>query len=185
MIFLVETRKMVNVCVVGPSKVGKSAIVLRLTYDIFPTEHDPTIEDWYTRTFRGNHFQFRDTSGLMSQPEKGLRQSSLKDSHIVLLVYDASDPQSIEDLSPFAQEIPEGPLVLVVANKCDRLDGPRCPTVDRGNLFARENGWGHICASAKMNYHMTRLLYMICAVKEEGEHEVLPVKQRHNCCQIL
>lgn len=177
---------MVNVCVVGPNKSGKSAIVLRLMYNIFPLEHDPTIDDWYTKMFHGLRLQFRDTSGLMTQPEKGLRLSSLNDSHIVLLVYDASDPKSVSDLSLFAQEvnIMEGKQqVFVVANKCDKVDETHADTIEEGMGMARENGWQHISVSAKTTAHLNYLFDMISQTPI-GDEVVEPIKES-GCCHIL
>lgn len=177
---------MVNICVIGPSKCGKTAIVLRLIYNIYPIEHDPTIDDWYTKTFRGHRFQFRDTSGLVTQPEKGLRWSSLKDSHLVLLVYDASDPKSVCDLSTFVHEVQEldaVPRVLVVANKCEKMDAT---ARENGIQLATDNGWQHVSVSAKMDYQITRLFYLICQTRDQGTEErtVEPIRQ-NTCCSIL
>lgn len=181
-----KPKKMVNICVIGPTSCGKTAIVLRLIYNIFPTDHDPTIDDWYTKVFRGHRFQFRDTSGLMTEPEKGLRKSSLKDSHLILLVYDASDPQSLNHLSMFANELKQldrDPHVLVVANKCEKVNEM---VRENGMQFAMDNKWQHVSVSAKMDYQITHLLYLICQtpVDERESGTVEPMTQ-NTCCCIL
>ncbi len=173
---------MTSVCVLGPRRVGKSSIAQRYTSDVFPSDYDETIAELYQKS---NGVQVRDTGGGFEMVDTYYRQQCLDDADAALLVYDANDRKSLDELPKFAAEVMKltcPPAVVVVANKSDTVDDS-APVVTAGEIFARRNSWPHIVCSAMNNYNIEAVfslaLKAIRAEKDEQEE-----KDTMSCCVI-
>merc|ERR1712096_125705 len=98
------TFEQVQLVVMGPAGVGKSALTVRLVTGDFVSDYDPTIEDSYTTNVEikeGQHagknvlFDILDTAG---QEEYGALQDQwIREGEGFVLVYSIDDKDSLTD----------------------------------------------------------------------------------------
>jgi len=123
--FCNESVRMLNL---GGIKVGKSAIAFRYMNDMFISDHDATLEDWYLNRISIDgikvQLRFLDTRGMeeyRSDLESIIERENM-DS--ILLIYDVTDNTSWDKLEEIHNNLQkEGLLhdrtVSVLGNKCD------------------------------------------------------------------
>ena len=122
---------MFKVIVIGNSSVGKTSIVNRFVGDRFDPNYKATISaDFQTKILeiRGNEIRLQlwDLVG-MDTNFSGINRSFCRNAGGAIFVGDLTEPQSIEVLSEWKQqveEIIEGPPIpmILCANKLDLLE---------------------------------------------------------------
>jgi small GTP-binding protein len=143
---------------------------LRLTYNPAyqtaqltppPRRYDPTIEDSYsvTRTVDGHSYFLMLTDTAGQEEYRSLWAASNLRSDAFLLVYDITNPHSLDGLEYFTEMIDmeeenrldQGkvpPVKIVAGNKCD-LQGARVVKSKDGLEWARKRGCGFMETSAR------------------------------------
>jgi len=171
----------VTITVCGDGGCGKSSITLRLVRSQWTHEYvlrvmflaigmrcltkvhryDPTIEDSYsvTRTIDGTTYSLRLTDTAGQEEYRGLwSQANLK-CDAFLLVYDITQPSSLEALEYFTQMIDMEredrmeqnqilPICIVAGNKCD-LQNIRQIAARDGLEWSRQHNFGFMETSAR------------------------------------
>jgi len=127
-----EPDKLIRLCILGPGGVGKSALTLRYTNDIFDEDYNPTIEDAYRKQIdidgRTATLDILDTAG--QEDYKTLRSAWLRRKDGFILVFSVDIPTSLGELTKFYDEIMDCynadfheqdkvPPILIVQNKAD------------------------------------------------------------------
>jgi len=125
------------------------------------TSYDPTIEDSYsvTRTIDGQSYFLMLTDTAGQEEYRSLWAASNLKSDAFLLVYDITNPHSLDGLEYFAEmidmeedhRIDQGkvpPVKIVAGNKCD-LSGARVVKAAEGLEWARKRGCGFMETSAR------------------------------------
>ncbi|KAF2641375.1 ras-domain-containing protein [Massarina eburnea CBS 473.64] len=156
-----DPNNRITITVCGDGGCGKSSITLRLVRSEWTHEYDPTIEDSYsvTRTIDGTPYflQLTDTAG--QEEYRSLWASSNLRSDAFLLVYDITNPHSLDGLEYFTDmidmetenRIDKGevePIKILAGNKCD-LSGQRVVKSQQGLEWARKRGCGFMETSAR------------------------------------
>ncbi|UYV80589.1 hypothetical protein LAZ67_19000842 [Cordylochernes scorpioides] len=114
-----------RVVFLGAARVGKTALVHQFLYDIFPTEHTPTVEELHFGEYEVGGasvtLDLLDTSGSYEFP--AMRRLAIATGDVFVLVYAIDDPESWEEVRRLREQILEfredGPIILVVGNKAD------------------------------------------------------------------
>ncbi|KAF2728445.1 ras-domain-containing protein [Polyplosphaeria fusca] len=156
-----DENNRITITVCGDGGCGKSSITLRLVRSQWTHEYDPTIEDSYsvTRTIDGQNYFLMLTDTAGQEEYRGLWAASNLKSDAFLLVYDITNPHSLETLEYFMemidmeeeQRIDEGhvpPVKIVAGNKCD-LQGQRQIRSPQGLEWARKRKCGFMETSAR------------------------------------
>ncbi|KAF7508404.1 hypothetical protein GJ744_009257 [Endocarpon pusillum] len=170
----------ISITICGDGGCGKSSITLRLVRSQWTQEYDPTIEDSYsvTRTIEGRsyHLYLTDTAG--QEEYRSFWASSNLSSDAFLLVYDLTNPSSLDALTHYMEMIDietehrieqnasllksDGgvlgeeerklvksmPVKIVAGNKCD-LKADRKISARQGLNWARRRGCGFMETSAR------------------------------------
>ena len=116
-----------RVLVLGPSKVGKTAIISQFCYDQFQPGYKPTVEEMYKVDLEvGNlklSLNIEDTSGTFTSDFPAMAKVSLSSADVVLLVFSVDDEDSLRKVGMLRDLVMEsrGPdmPMLVVGNKID------------------------------------------------------------------
>ncbi|XP_063718090.1 uncharacterized protein LOC134845142 [Symsagittifera roscoffensis] len=159
--------------VLGSGKVGKTSIISRLLYNSFPDKYTETVEDLHSRTFkrdgRSCEVSVLDTAGELQFP--AMRRLSISSAHGFLLIYEVTQPNSLELLKHTITEIQQErgedlkllPTVLV-GNKIDQEIWHEILKEDV-EQYLRDTGldWPVVEVSAKWNLHMDQLLSVMFA----------------------
>ncbi|KAL9106955.1 MAG: hypothetical protein Q9227_008078 [Pyrenula ochraceoflavens] len=155
------------------SCLGKSSITLRLVRSQWTHEYDPTIEDSYsvTRNIDGLPYLLSLTDTAGQEEYRGLWAASNLKSDAFLLVYDITNPSTLDALGYFMEmidleadqraedndrkrkaggggDLEKMPVKIVVGNKCD-LKENRQVSAREGLEYARKNGCGFMETSAR------------------------------------
>ena len=168
----------VSITICGDGGCGKSSITLRLVRSQWTHDYDPTIEDSYsvTRHIDGLPYLLSLTDTAGQEEYRGLWAASNLSSDAFLLVYDITQPASLENLQYFLDMIdieaehreeanrriirehrgkrghPRGlraaPVKIVAGNKCDLKDA-RQVSSRIGLEWARTRGCGFMETSAR------------------------------------
>lgn len=164
----------ISITICGDGGCGKSSITLRLVRSAWTSEYDPTIEDSYsvTRTIDGIPVLLSLTDTAGQEEYRGLISSSSLASDAFLLVYDITNPESLQSQLPYFLDMVEQerdtraegvqrpgaahqaefagaePVVIVAGNKCD-LKNDRKITAREGLEWARQRNCGFMETSAK------------------------------------
>ncbi|CAI7668174.1 unnamed protein product [Penicillium bialowiezense] len=162
----------ISITICGDGGCGKSSITLRLVRSQWVHEYDPTIEDSYsvTRTVDGRPYCLAITDTAGQEEYRGLWTSSTLHSDAFLLVYDITNPSSLETLDSFLEMIGmeaeqrlednerlrqagagpgrPPPVMIVAGNKCDLKDSRAVSSRD-GLAYARRHGCGFMETSAR------------------------------------
>ena len=122
------------VVVIGDGAVGKSNILSRLMFREFSTHCDPTIEDIFIMHSEHNGeaavVRYIDTSG--QDDFFALMDISLKECHVVMIVYDVDRPQTLSSAHMHLHHVikirkESGlPHLILVGNKTDKEPSMLC-----------------------------------------------------------
>ena len=165
-----DGRTSAKAVLVGDSGVGKTALMMRFSQDLFQTNSKATIGvDLHTRDVPlpaggGNlSLQLWDTAG--QEQFASLTSSYFRQAHCVVLAYDVHNPSSFKALAKWMTEVdrhaPAEVVKLVVGTKCDSGSGATAVSEDEAAAFATKHG--AICerCSAKDGIHITELFSQV------------------------
>ena len=147
----------IKITLLGDAGVGKTCIISRYVDDTFLDNNEPTIGANYSeKTIRkGNNdvqLNIWDTAG--QEKYHSLGKHFYKDSYIVILVYDITNPESLNSLRntwyPDLQKYGEQYTILaVVGNKCDLYETDQLADESKAKAFAKEIKATFMLTSAK------------------------------------
>ncbi|KAJ5531168.1 hypothetical protein N7527_004561 [Penicillium freii] len=97
----------ISITICGDGGCGKSSITMRLVRSQWVHEYDPTIEDSYsvTRNVDGRPYVLSITDTAGQEEYRGLWSATTLNSDAFLLVYDITNPSSLETLDHFMDMI--------------------------------------------------------------------------------
>jgi GTPase KRas len=137
----------------GSAGVGKSAVTLRYIRNLFITDYDPTLEDYYKHTTVVSNTAYSlsilDTAGM--EDYEPLLDEWIDKKQAVLLVFSLELRDSLEKLDFFAHKVmvkyakSRKPVMVVVGNKADLQ---RKVGRDEGKMFAEKYGCRYYEVSA-------------------------------------
>ncbi|CAH0399287.1 unnamed protein product [Chilo suppressalis] len=143
-----------KILVIGESGVGKSSIILAFTTGDYNSSFPATIGvDYKCKIMEVNGVKVKlgiwDTAG--QERYRTLTSSFYRDAHGAILVYDISEPKTLEKLKEWVDELQvystkKNIVCLVVGNK---LDKPRAVPREQGQAFAQKHRMLFIESSAK------------------------------------
>ncbi|KAF2870997.1 P-loop containing nucleoside triphosphate hydrolase protein [Massariosphaeria phaeospora] len=157
-----DENNRITITVCGDGGCGKSSITLRLVRSQWTHEYDPTIEDSYsvTRHIDGQPYFLMLTDTAGQEEYRSLWAASNLRSDAFLLVYDITNPMTLDALDHFAAMIDmeeaaredDGgrvpPVRIVAGNKCD-LQAARQVRSQQGLEWARQRRCGFMETSAR------------------------------------
>jgi GTPase KRas protein len=167
--------KQIQICILGGSGVGKTAITLQFIKEEFIAEYIPTIEEGFSKAIHFNNEQINlnliDTSGQADFQNINLKY--LKSADAFIFVYSVDQPNSVEDLTEIYQKVVEArngkPVYCVIAeNKSDISQANNKVSTS----FVKKK-FQHICAqivntSAKTGNNI-HLLFQKCILMTNSE----------------
>jgi len=185
-----NTDAVIKLCLLGPGAVGKSALSISFTNDHFHEEYDPTIEETYRKNVkidgRKAMLDILDTAG--QEDFVALRSVWYQNKDGFILVYAINNPESLNELVRFHQEINshyEGarvPPILLVANKSDLEDEACRELFSKANEMAKKwNIVEHMKTSAKTTYNVKAAFANIVRATRRKE----PESNDGICCTVL
>jgi small GTP-binding protein len=116
------SKNSVKIVLLGEFAVGKSSIMRRLTNEAFLQTTTATVGvDFVKKQLDEVELVIWDTAG--QERFRALTTSYIRQASIALLVYDASRPETLENLEFWRKETAERqvPCICVIANKIDTL----------------------------------------------------------------
>ncbi|MZM55249.1 ribosome biogenesis GTPase Der, partial [Bifidobacterium pseudocatenulatum] len=161
-----------RVALVGRPNVGKSSLLNQLAHeertvvnDLAGTTRDPVDE---VVTVDGEDWLFIDTAGIKRRLHKlsgaeyfsSLRtQAAIERSELALVLFDASQPISDQDLKVMSQAVDAGRCIVLVFNKWDLMDDFDRQRMERlwKTEFDRVTWAQRVNLSAKTGWHTNRL----------------------------
>ncbi|KAF2366675.1 Small GTP-binding protein domain [Trinorchestia longiramus] len=156
-------KKKYRVVVMGPAKVGKTAIINQFLYDSFTPKYTKTIEEMHHGEYEISSMcltlEILDTSGSYEFP--AMRDLSVKCADAFILVYSITDAESFEEVRSIREYIltvKKTPIpIVVVGNKLDLEEERAIPleTAETIVLLDWENGF--IESSAKDNHNVVQI----------------------------
>eukprot|EP01028_Stygiella_incarcerata_P012836 TRINITY_DN80505_c0_g1_i1.p1 TRINITY_DN80505_c0_g1~~TRINITY_DN80505_c0_g1_i1.p1 ORF type:complete len:186 (+),score=62.17 TRINITY_DN80505_c0_g1_i1:97-654(+) len=145
----------IKIVMLGAGGVGKTALTIQLTQNIFEEEYNPTIEDTYRKelTIDGKKYMLNilDTAG--QEEYAVLRDQYWRSGDGFVLVYDITDATSFEEVKDArkqilrAKELDSFPMI-VVGNKVD-LEDQRDIEASEVQKWCEEMGCPFMETSAK------------------------------------
>lgn len=157
-----------KICVLGSAGVGKSSILKRFVSNDYDDNEETTLgaafmDKMYTYKDQPFRFQIWDTAG--QEKYAPLAHMYYRDTHVALLVYDITNPNSFDALKEWHREISErGPkevLIGCVGNKIDLASEEKID-FDTAKSFADYIGGFIQLTSAKENKGISDLFGQIC-----------------------
>lgn len=143
-----------KILVIGESGVGKSSIILAFTTGDYNSSFPATIGvDYKCKVMEVNGLKVKlgiwDTAG--QERYRTLTNSFYRDAHGAILVYDVSEPKTLQKLNEWVEELQvystkKNIVCLVVGNKIDDL---RAVPREAGQAFAQKHRMLFIESSAK------------------------------------
>ena len=119
--------KVTRVLVLGPPKVGKTAIISQFLYDHFQKSYKPTFQEMYKVNLevgcRKLSLNIEDTSGTFMSEFPAMAKVSLATADVVLLVFSLNNEESFEQVAVLRDMVMEnrGPdmPIVIAGNKMD------------------------------------------------------------------
>jgi len=194
-----DADPIIRLCILGPGSVGKSALTMRFTNDIFHEDYDPTIEDAYRKQvwFDGKlaTLDILDTAG--QEDYKPLRAAWYRDKDGFILIFDLTSETSLEALSKFRDEITDfysdyydkrkTPPIVLVGNKADLLS-PSEAEVILDKAAQKVSEWGVtdiLRTSAKTNLNVDAAFANIVRATRRSRNEQQKPDEERTCCVVL
>ena len=153
-----------RVIVVGDRSVGKSALILRFTEDIYRDVTDTTVGvDFYAKfmsvdedSFKRIKLQLWDTAG--QERYRAITRSYYKNSAGCVLVFDLTNRQTFQNANNWLDEAKtcsevHEPLFILVGTKCD-LEAKRQVSFEEATKYAAKNGFEYVETSAKKDINV-------------------------------
>lgn len=163
---------------IGDSGVGKTAILLRYSDNMFNTSFITTIGiDFRIKTIELNgrrvKLQIWDTAG--QEQFHSVASSYYRNAHGIMLVYDVTRPESFIHISKWVNNIganaPTNVKRVLIGNKCDVPEAKRAIEHERGVVLAEELDMPFIETSAKEDVNVNLAFETIALMIMEGEDE--------------
>lgn len=178
-----ERKNIFKIAIVGEAGVGKSSIVERIVRDRFIGDASSTIGAAYSQyKVKDNTYQIWDTAG--QERYHSLLPMYLRDSRVVLVVYDVGSKHSIERIKEHwydfvLNNVDEDCMVLLIGNKWDIIRYNHLNTAEKiAGEFARENDLVHLMVSAKDCTNMKTIFKEI--EKYVEHHKIQQRKQNYD-----
>lgn len=166
----------VKLCMLGEMNVGKTSLVTRLIEDCFDENYTTTLgATFLKKTIFHNRQVFRyniwDTAG--QERFRALTNKYYRDAHVVMIVYDITDPETYRKVESWFQEVEirQPDIIYVLAgNKCDLEDERKVPR-EAGELYADAKGALFFECSAKTSSNVHLIFEKICELLLEKRSE--------------
>ncbi|KAL6044478.1 Ras GTPase [Balamuthia mandrillaris] len=151
---------MQQVVILGEGAVGKSALTIQFTQNLFVKDYDPTIESSYRKQITiGDEVCMLDILDTAGQEEYSvMRDQYIRTGGGFLLVYSIVNRDSFDAMEDFRDQIlrvkdsPNYPMVLC-GNKCD-LEDERVISKEEGENLAKKFGCPFFETSAKLRINI-------------------------------
>lgn len=163
---------------IGDSGVGKTAILLRYSDNMFNTSFITTIGiDFRIKTIEVNgkkvKLQIWDTAG--QEQFHSVATSYYRNAHGIMLIYDITSAQSFIHISKWVSNIsnnaPTNVKQVLLGNKCDMEENKRVIEKDRGKTLAEELNMPFLETSAKADTNIDVAFELITQMIMEGDTE--------------
>eukprot|EP01094_Clydonella_sp_ATCC50884_P023753 TRINITY_DN5773_c0_g1_i1.p1 TRINITY_DN5773_c0_g1~~TRINITY_DN5773_c0_g1_i1.p1 ORF type:complete len:186 (+),score=56.19 TRINITY_DN5773_c0_g1_i1:90-647(+) len=176
---------------VGSPGVGISALILRLTQNMFVENYDPTIEDVYRP-----QVSVDDEACLLCMVEirrlvdSTIRDSDLRNGHGYVLVYDITSRPSLDEVVALRKQITRvtedsNIPMMVVGSKCD-LEEERQVSTSEGEELAKSFECLFFETSALRGDNVVDAFYdLIRGVRKHMEGGNSSSKKGQACCVVL
>lgn len=183
------SREKHNITVIGAPGVGKSAITLRLLYQEFVDDYEPTKLDSYQTKM--NHkgeevdVQITDTAG--QEDYASVRDTFLRSGEGFLCVFSLTDSDSFAHIQELYEQVklaksiepPQLPF-LIIGNKAD-LENSRQISREAGEGLAARLGVKYMESSAKTNENVSESFqYLIGQLVESRMADSTPMETTGN-----
>ena len=187
---------------IGDSGVGKTALLLRYSDNMFNTSFITTIGiDFRIKTIDVNgkrvKLQVWDTAG--QEQFHSVASSYYRNAHGIMLVYDITSAESFIHISKWVGNIssnaPTNVKQILIGNKCDMEENKRVIEKNRGKALSDELDMPFLETSAKTNTNVDAAFEAITKLIMEGEdlgvkdgktndvvHLNAGPKKKHKCC---
>ncbi|KAJ6236709.1 ras-like protein [Anaeramoeba flamelloides] len=158
-----------KIVMVGNGGVGKSAMTVRFVQDVFVTEYDPTIEDYYHKVITIDE---KECGVEVLDTPSHLEFSSMWDCIYrsgdgFLIVYSITDRSSFEQVTNYydkiilRKDVNDGEVpIIIVGNKCD-LEIEREVSYQEGHDLAQRILCKFIETSALTKQNLEEVFYAI------------------------
>mmetsp|Transcript_17848 Transcript_17848/g.19879 ORF Transcript_17848/g.19879 Transcript_17848/m.19879 type:complete len:187 (+) Transcript_17848:28-588(+) len=182
-----------KIVVFGDGGVGKTAITMQFLYKQFVESYDATIEDGHRKlvTVDGQVAQLDilDTAG--QEDYSALRETYMRKAEGVLMVYDTTRTQTLEELEEFVKllhRVGEGGEIpfVVAGNKCD-LKNDREVSTAEGKDFAERYKAPFFETSAKTKKNVKEVYFQLVREMRRVRNKSKKGKKgkRKRQCRIL
>ena len=179
---MVDINYTFKIALVGNAGVGKSAMSMRFTRNVFPHLYDATIGvEFATKTLNVEYdgeihtvkLQIWDTSG--TEQFKSLTVSYYRNIAAVIIVYDLREPQlenikgwikEVENANPQNEDLP----IMLAGNKHDLKNSFDSNFIDLCGLTSVKHPIKHMVVSAKTNYNVSILFTTVSKMILERIH---------------
>lgn len=165
-----------RIVLIGDSGVGKTAILLRYSENVFSVSFITTIGiDFRIKTVEMNgkrvKLQVWDTAG--QERFHSVATSYYRNAHGIMLIYDVSKAESFLHITKWVNNIsknsPTNVKLILIGNKCDIEDNMRVIERERGTMLAQELNMPFLETSAKLDLNVgTAFELLTTAIMEEG-----------------
>ena len=165
-----------KLAIVGEAGVGKSSIVDRIVRNTFTGQASSTIGAAYSTYKYGlkNTYQIWDTAG--QERYQALIPMYLRDSKIVLVVYDITNMHSLDRIKDHwydfvINNVGDDTFIILIANKWDIIRS-RSDHVEReASRFAESKGLYHLQVSAKDGTNISTIFKTVDGHIEQCERD--------------
>lgn len=154
-----------KLAIVGEAGVGKSSIVERIVRDRFISSENSTIGAAFSSyKYNGEKYQIWDTAG--QERYQALIPMYLRDSRIVLMIYDTTNYYSLERIKEHWYEfvrnnVDEDCYIVLIGNKLDVVSNNTEPINKLALDFTKSNGLHRIQVSAKEGTNISQIFQML------------------------
>jgi len=152
-----------NITVIGAPGVGKSALTLRLLYEEFVDDYEPTKLDSYSSTidYQGSRVDVCITDTAGQEDYASIRDTYLRNGEGFLCVFSLTETESYHHVKDLYRQVkaaknmepPQLPFLLV-GNKCD-LESLRQIDRTEADSLAASLDVDYMETSAKTNHNVT------------------------------
>ncbi|KAK8895042.1 hypothetical protein M9Y10_023484 [Tritrichomonas musculus] len=169
-----STQPVCKIAFLGGAGVGKTSLINRFMYDQFTRNYETTVGvDYFTKSMNVDDttmsLQIWDTAG--QEQFQSLVPSYIRNTGIVIIVYDVSDPKTLESAKTWfdtTTKIRGNDVRCVLAgNKIDLSSNVEESDVDE---FIKANPMPHLLVSAKTGEKVTDLF--VLAAREAYKSEI-------------
>lgn len=165
-----------NITVIGAPGVGKSALTLRLLYQEFVDDYEPTKLDSYQTMmdYQGQEVDVQITDTAGQEDYASVRDTFLRSGEGFLCVFSLTDKDSYNHIEELynqvklakSQEPPQLPF-LIVGNKSD-LEASRQTPLEDAERLATSLGVKYMETSAKNNENVTEAFQFLIGLLVES-----------------